>query len=115
MIDGKVVGEIHAYTPNIHAFQHLLTDLTIIVSPDHQGKGIGRALFEEFLHRVETDLTHIRRIELYTREHNVKNIRFYESLGFLNEGRQQDKIFSAPSAFETPIHMAWFNKNYGLT
>jgi putative acetyltransferase len=113
IIDGKIVGEIHAFTPQIYAFQHILTDLTIIVDPINQGKGIGRKLFEKFLKKVTKDLNHIKRIELYTREHNERNVKFYESLGFMNEGRQKDKIFVTGSEFETPIHMAWFNPNYG--
>ncbi|MEM9981149.1 MAG: hypothetical protein AAF734_01555 [Bacteroidota bacterium] len=34
-INGKIVGEIQAYTPKIYAFQHILTDLTIIVDPNN--------------------------------------------------------------------------------
>ncbi|WP_108868191.1 GNAT family N-acetyltransferase [Aquimarina aquimarini] len=112
VINGHLVGEIHAYTPTIYAFQHILTDLTIIVDPDHQGKGIGRSLFESFLNIVKTNLDHIKRIELYTREHNKRNVSFYKSLGFINEGRQKDKIYISASEFETPLHMAWFNPNY---
>ena len=108
MIDGKIIGEIHAYTPCIFAFQHILTDLTIVVDPNNQGKGFGRKLFESFLKNVTSEFRHIKRIELYTREHNERNITFYESLGFVNEGRQKDKIFVSESEFETPLHMAWF-------
>lgn len=113
LLEGEIVGEIHAYTPPIHAFQHILTDLTIVVDPAQQGKGIGRRLFDSFLNTVTTDLTHIKRVELYTREHNTRNVNFYQSLGFVNEGRQADKIFVSESQFETPLHMAWFNPNYG--
>jgi ribosomal protein S18 acetylase RimI-like enzyme len=112
VINNKIIGEIHSYTPNIYAFQHILTDLTILVDPKHQGKGIGRKLFVQFLETVKTDLNHILRIELYTREHNERNVKFYESLGFINEGRQKNKIFICDSVFETPLHMAWFNPNY---
>lgn len=113
IIGKKIVGEIHAYTPNIFAFQHILTDLTIVVDPNNQGQGIGRRLFEMFLKSVTSDLVHIKRIELYTREYNQRNVNFYKSLGFVNEGRQKDKIFVSESEFETPLHMAWFNPNYG--
>ena len=63
---------------------------------------------------MTSELTHIKRIELYTREQNKRNIKFYESLGFMNEGRQKDKIFISESEFETPLHMVWFNPNYGI-
>lgn len=108
----SIIGEIHAYTPNIYAFQHILTDLTIVVHPDFQGKGIGRTLFETFLETVMHGFKHILRIELYTREHNTRNVAFYKSLGFVNEGRQEHKIFHSPDQLQTPLHMAWFNPNY---
>lgn len=113
-INGKIVGEIHAFTPDIFAFQHLLTDLTIVVDPNSQGKGIGRKLFEKFLKITMTEMPHIKRIELYTREHDKRNVKFYESLGFVNEGRQKEKIYISITEFQTPLHMAWFNPNYGV-
>ena len=112
MLDDEIAGEIHAHTPNIFAFQHILTDLTIVVNPQYQGKGIGRKLFEYFLETIVADYNHILRIELYVREHNISNVKFYESLGFINEGRQKNKIYMSDSKFETPLHMAWFNPAY---
>lgn len=109
MIDGDLVGEIHAITPPLQAFRHLLTDLTIVVSPAHQGKGIGKKLFTQFLDHVESNMKHILRVELYTREHNSRNTRFYKGLGFVNEGHQTRKILTPGGQFHTPIHMAWFN------
>lgn len=112
IINDKIVGEVHAYTPDIFAFQHLLTDLTIVVDPKYQGKGIGRQLFDEFLRIVKEKFHHILRVELYVREHNTHIVKFYESLGFINEGRQKNKIYKSESEFETPLHMAWFNPDY---
>ena len=108
----KPIGEIHAYTPPLRAFRHILTELTIVVHPDYQGKGIGKLLFTRFLDCVQKDFTHILRVELYTREHNLKNVRFYESLGFQNEGRQAQKIMLDSGHLETPLHMAWLNPSF---
>jgi putative acetyltransferase len=110
--DDQIVGEIHAYTPDIFAFHHILTDLTIVVDPEFQRKGIGRSLFEEFLKVVRKEYNHILRIELYVREHSKPVVRFYESIGFINEGRQENKIITTDGLFETPLHMAWFNPDY---
>lgn len=107
----EIVGEIHAYSPPIFAFQHLLTDLTIVVHPKHQGKGIGKKLFLNFLKIVESAYAHILRVELFVREHNARNVAFYKKLGFINEGRQENKIFSE-SGLETPLHMVWFNPKF---
>ncbi len=108
----RIIGEIHAITPNIYAFQHLLTDLTIVVHPNYQGKRVGRNLFLRFLDTVQNEYSHILRVELYTREHNERNVKFYESLGFVNEGRQHKKIYHSQDRLETPLHMAWFNPLY---
>jgi putative acetyltransferase len=112
LIEGEIIAEIHAITPNIFAFQHLMTDLTIVVDPSLQGKGIGKRIFKQFLTIIETDFPNILRLELFTREHNERNVKFYESLGFMNEGRQERKIYLSKNNFHTPIHMAWFNANY---
>lgn len=112
VVENQIVGEIHAITPQLYAFQHLLTDLTIVIDPMKQGQGIGKKIFNTFLKIVETEFSHILRVELYTREHNEKNVKFYESLGFVNEGRQDRKILLSKNKFHTPIHMAWFNPNY---
>lgn len=109
---GRVVASIHAYTPNIHAFRHLLSDLTIVVHPDWQGKGLGRQLFTQFLSRVQKDFPHILRIELFVRITNTPAIRFYESLGFRQEGAQKDKILNAQGRLETPVAMAWYNPSF---
>lgn len=111
-MDGRIVGEIHAYTPDIRAFQHILADLTIVTDPLYQGQGIGRQLFEQFLKIVQESHRHTLRVELHVREHHTSTVQFYKSLGFVNEGRQPHKIFVSASKFETPLHMAWFNPAY---
>lgn len=108
----NIVGEIHAYTPEIHAFRHMLSDLTIVVHPEYQRSGIGRTLFKTFLEKVMLEYPHILRVELYVREESTGIIQFYESLGFINEGRHKNKILNAHNDLETPLHMAWFNPGF---
>ena len=111
-VDSSIEAEIHAYTPEIYAFRHMLSDLTIVVHPEYQNQGIGKKLFTEFLLIIQNDFPHILRIELYVREENKPIVDFYKSLGFINEGRQQNKILNARNELETPLHMAWFNPRY---
>ena len=107
--EGQIVGEIHAHTPPIIALRHLLTDLTIVVHPRAQGQGVGRKLFEHFFQAIPSG---IARVELYTRETNTRNVRFYERLGFVNEGPQRNKICMPNGELQTPLQMAWFNPNF---
>ncbi len=112
-LDGdQLVGAIHAYTPELHAFRHLLSDLSIVVDPAYQGQGIGRVLFEQFQKRVVSSYSHILRVELYVRVTNEKAIHFYESLGFCQEGIHTDMIWNEIGELETPISMSWRNPNF---
>ena len=105
--DGEqIVGEIHAYSPQLFCFSHVWSDLTIAVDPSGQGRGIGRALFAEFMQRVDArkDIT---RVELIARESNQRAISFYESLGFRQEGRFEARIRNVDDSLEADIPMAW--------
>ena len=105
--DGAVVGEIHACSPGLFCFSHVLTDLTIAVDPEVQGRGIGRSLFETFMQDVVSERPDISRIELISRESNRYAIRFYESLGFVIEGEFVGRIRNVDGSLESDIPMAW--------
>lgn len=104
---GRIVAEIHAARPGISVFHHVLSDLTIVVDPDFQGKGTGRKLFTGFLNRIREEFPDILRVELIARESNRSALRFYTSLGFRQEGRFEGRIHSVSGGFEADIPMAW--------
>lgn len=104
---GKVVGEIHGYRLGPRVFAHVLGELTIAVHPEFQGSGIGRRIFTEFMRRVVEERPEIERVELIARESNSKAIVFYESLGFVIEGRFERRIRSVDGGTEADIPMAW--------
>lgn len=108
----NIVGEIHAYKLDLKVFSHVLSELTIAVHPDFQGKGIGRALFSTLLDEIKTSRREILRVELISRESNKKAIRFYESLGFRQEGRLENRIDSGGGIFEADIPMGWINPDF---
>lgn len=107
-----LVGSIHAYRLPLKAFTHVYTFLNVVVHPDFQGQGIGTLLFREFLKTIEEQHSDIYRVELFTRSENKANVSFYQKMGFEIEGPLKDKLYIEPNQFQTPIHMAWFNKNY---
>src|SRR6478736_4999716 len=81
-VDGKVIGDLHASRLPPRQFSHGLGELTIAVHPAHQGKGIGRKLFEEFFRIVREEMPDIHRVELFAWAENQGALRLYESLGF---------------------------------
>lgn len=102
-----VAGEIHAYSPGIYCFSHVLSDLTIAVDPAVQGMGVGRRLFERFMSAVAEQRPDTLRVELIARESNQRAIRFYESLGFHREGTFAGRIRNLDGSLESDIPMAW--------
>ncbi len=78
-------ADIHASRPAPRDFQHVLGDLTVVVHPRAQDHGLGRRLFGAFLDHVRRSEPGVSRIELITRDSNVRARHLYESLGFALE------------------------------
>ncbi len=110
--DKKVLAEIHCYKLEPNVFGHILSELTISVDPFYQGKGLGRKLFQTLLDFVSLEKTDILRVELIARESNSRAIKLYESIGFVKEGRMENRIRGNENSFEADIPMAWFNPNF---
>ena len=102
-----IIGEIHCYAIGPRVFAHVLGELTIAVNPEHQGLGIGKALFTELLRQVKENRPDILRVELIARESNGKAIEFYQKLGFQIEGRLTNRVRSVGGGYESDIPMAW--------
>ena len=85
--DGVLCGELHVERMKVGIFAHVLTDLTVAVDPDWQGKGVGSALFRALIETARTINPPVRRIELWTGAANLGAQRLYERLGFKIEGR----------------------------
>jgi ribosomal protein S18 acetylase RimI-like enzyme len=108
----EILAEIHCYKLGPKTFGHVLSELTIAVDPDHQGKGLGRMIFMHLLAFITNNRPDVLRVELISRETNLKAISFYESLGFKREGKLENRIGSDENGFEADIPMAWFNPNF---
>ena len=103
----NIVGEMHAYRPGIKVFDHVLSELTICIHPDHQGQKLGRRLFLGFMDTVENEMPEIKRVELIARESNSRAITFYQSLGFEIEGCLKNRIDGTLDKLEHDIPMGW--------
>jgi ribosomal protein S18 acetylase RimI-like enzyme len=109
---GEIAAELHAYINGYRAFRHVLTNLTIVVHPAHQGKGLGRMIFRALLDDVKNNRHDILRVELITRDTNEKAMKLYESLGFAVEGIFIKRVINHEGKFVNDIQMVWFNPNY---
>jgi putative acetyltransferase len=104
-LDGRAAGEIHASRLGPRQFDHNLTDLTIAVHPDAQGRGVGAALFEALFAAAATLTPAIERIELFCREGNTNAVRLYQRLGFEIEGRFPRRVRLKDGTVEDDLAM----------
>jgi ribosomal protein S18 acetylase RimI-like enzyme len=104
---GELIGEIHGSKYGLRTFNHILGNLTLVVHPDWQGKGIGKMLFTQFLGEVRHLFPEIRRIELEARATNEAALGLYRSLGFVQEGVYRDKNRKQDGSFVDSIPMAF--------
>ncbi|MCS5423211.1 MULTISPECIES: GNAT family N-acetyltransferase [Psychrilyobacter] len=102
--DGDIVGEIHGYKIGIRVFDHVLSNITIVVSPDFCGEGIGKKIFLKLIEEGKK-IEGVSRMELIARESNKKALKFYESLGFEIEGKMRQRIKNSKGEFEADILM----------
>lgn len=109
---GEIISEVHGYKLGLRIFDHLLTEVTCLVHPDHQGKGVGRAMFLIFLDEIVRNRPDIGKVELYTSEKNKAAISLYQSLGFDIEGRMEMRFRSREGEYHADIPMGWINPGF---
>ena len=105
--DQGLAASIHASRPQPRDFQHVLGDLTIVVHPRAQGKGLGRKLFVSFMEHVRDKEPGIQRVELITRDSNTRACRIYECLGFELEGTLRARVRHPDGRLENDLFYAW--------
>ena len=109
--ENKIIAEVHCYKLFPQVFNHVLSELTIVVDPDFHGLGIGKKIFTHLLEFIKKNRKDILRLELIARESNKTAISFYQKIGFVIEGRFENRIKS-DKGLEADIPMAWFNPYY---
>lgn len=75
----KIVGSIRAYEKEGTCFIG-----RIIVHPNYQNKGIGKAL----LHNIEQQFIHVKRYELFTGFLDEKNLYLYKKMAYAEYKRE---------------------------
>ncbi|HYF67369.1 MAG TPA: GNAT family N-acetyltransferase [Ohtaekwangia sp.] len=107
-----LIAEVHAHKKGVAAFNHVLSNLTVVVHPNHQGKKIGRTIFTIFLEEIALHRNDIGRVELIAHESNARAISLYQSLGFVIEGRMEMRFKLPDGKYEADIPMSWKNPNF---
>ena len=103
----QIIGSVLAYAEKAEDIDHILSELSIAVHPEHQRQGIGRALMCHLLHEVQAKHQNIMCVELTVRTSNVHALQLYQSLGFKKEAGQQETDSADPD-----ILMVWDNPTF---
>jgi RimJ/RimL family protein N-acetyltransferase len=82
-------------------------EIGISVSPEFQGKGIGRKLLETFLRWAELTPV-LKRVTLHVMGNNARALNLYRSLGFEAEGRRREAVIFEDGRVEDLIIMGKF-------
>ncbi|MCC6875200.1 MAG: GNAT family N-acetyltransferase [Sandaracinaceae bacterium] len=88
--------------------------LALGVHPEHQRRGVGRALMEALIERARS--IGLRRLELNVRADNDRARALYRSLGFEEEGRRRDFVLLPDGGFVDDLVMVrWLPDSDGPT
>jgi len=105
-VAGEVVGILNYRGGTRRAMRHVAT-LGVSVRRAWQGKGIGRALMTEAIHRARSSGV-IRRLDLMVYCDNQRAIQLYERLGFVAEGVHRKAILREGQFIdEQTMAMVW--------
>lgn len=101
---GGIVGHAILEPHKLAATSHVVF-LTIAIHEGHQGMGIGKMLMR---HLIEWARAHpkIEKFELQVRSSNIRAIKLYEGLGFVEEGRKTKRIKYGPDDYQDDVYMA---------
>lgn len=109
--DEKVIGFVHAVKSGLEMYDHILCDLTIMITPEHQKKGIGKILGIEFLKYVASHRPDIKRVEMEALS-ELMLLNTYTSAGFIKEGEIKGRVRNVDGTFSDSILLVWINPNF---
>jgi RimJ/RimL family protein N-acetyltransferase len=101
-----IVG--HAFLDRLpHAALQHVVHLTVVVHPGYTGRGIGTALLTHLQEWARRD-RRTSKIELRVRASNAAAIKLYQRVGFVEEGRNRNRVQLPDGQLVDDIMMAWF-------
>jgi len=110
--NGELRGALTSFKFIPSTFRHTLGNMTLVVDPDCFGNGLGKKLFTAFTQEIANNRPDIARAELNVRQTNKLAISIYESVGFVVEGIQKNRLLDSEGKLSDDTMMAWLNPNF---
>ena len=108
----EIIAEIHCHKMGPKVFDHIFSDLTIVIDPRFQGKGIGKIIFLHLLDHIKNSRPDILRVELVVKESHTGARALYSKIGFVAEGRFEKRFRMPDGSYDTDIPMVWMNTSF---
>lgn len=109
--DLDIIGFAHAEKSGLAAYQHILSNFTIVVSPETQGKGVGRGIFVGFLEHIYNERPDVARLEMEVQV-DKDRIALFEAAGFNTEAIIKNRFRGLDDKLSDQALMAWINPNF---
>jgi len=106
-----IIGFAHAEKSGLAAYDHILSNFTIVVSPDIQGKGVGRGIFMGFLDYIIKERPDVARLEMEVQV-DEDRIALFEGTGFRTEAIIKNRMRGMDEKLHDQALMAWINPNF---
>jgi L-amino acid N-acyltransferase YncA len=110
--NSHLIGYLKAFTSKYRCLASVLTNTTMMIHPEWQGKGYGSQLMQAYLREIQRLLLHLKRFEVFPHHSNRKAIDFYLKHGFSIESVSEQKILNFSGNLESELTMVWFNPNF---
>jgi len=109
--DMDIIGFAHAEKSGLAAYDHILSNFTIVVSPETQGQGVGRGIFMGFLEYIFNERPDIARLEMEVQV-DKDRIALFEGTGFKTEAIIENRMRGMDGKLYDQALMAWINPNF---
>lgn len=107
--NGQIVGHAVLEPHKLAVTSHVVF-LTIAIHEGHQDRGLGKELMRYLIDWAKAH-PKIEKFELQVRSSNLRAIKLYEKLGFVEEGRKTKRLKYGPGDFQDDVYMAlWVGK-----
>jgi RimJ/RimL family protein N-acetyltransferase len=107
-VSGQIVGTSGLDRSRKLRFAHTAV-LGISILQQYCGRGLGRAMMNALVAFAERSEV-LEKVKLEVFSHNLRAIRLYESVGFVEEGRSVRSVRFADGRYADDIHLARFVK-----
>lgn len=109
--EGEIIGVIHAVKDGLEAHDHIISDLTIIIHPDWQRKGVAKALGFAFLNHITEKRQDVMRVEMALPT-KITTVDAFKNEGFVEEGKIANRFRNPDGTFQDILLLAWINPNF---